>query len=54
MDTTVVPALRELVCVVLLGRFRVHTTDTLGFLQQHIKEFGKYSQVRSHSERFGT
>ena len=44
-DMIVVPALRELACIVLLGRFRVHTSDTLGLLQQHIAKFGKYSQV---------
>ena len=43
----VVPALRELACVLLLGRFRVHTSDTLGLLQQHIAKFGDCLQVRS-------
>jgi len=36
MDMIVVPALRELACVLLLGRFRVHTSDTLGLLRHHI------------------
>ena len=45
MDMIVVPALRELACVLLLGRFRAHTSDTLGLLQQHIAKFGEYSQV---------
>lgn len=31
--------------MVLLGRFRVHTSDTLGLLSQHIKNFGVYTQV---------
>jgi hypothetical protein len=46
MDAIVVPTLRELACVLLLGRFRVHTSDTLGLLQHHIAKFGERSQVR--------
>jgi hypothetical protein len=45
-DMIVVPALRELACVLLLGHFQIHTSDTLGLLQQHIVKFGEYSQVR--------
>ncbi|KAF9642410.1 hypothetical protein BDM02DRAFT_3193327, partial [Thelephora ganbajun] len=46
MDAIVIPALRELACTLLLGRFWVHTSDTLGLLQKHIRQFGMYSQVR--------
>jgi hypothetical protein len=44
-DMVVVPALRELACLLLLGHFQIHTSDTLGLLQQHIAKFGEYSQV---------
>ena len=47
MDEIVIPALRELACVLLLGRLQVHTSDTLGLLQRHIRKFGDYSQVCS-------
>ena len=50
-DKIVVPALRELGCVLLLARFQVHTSDTLALLQQHIEGFGMWSEVRS---RVGT
>jgi hypothetical protein len=36
---------RELACVLLLGHFQIHTSDTLGLLQQHIASFSDYSQV---------
>ena len=45
MDTIVIPALRELVWILLLSRFWVHTSDTLALLQQHVKRFGVHSQV---------
>lgn len=45
MDAIVVPALRELACVVLLGRFQIHTSDTIGLLREHIEKFGEYTQV---------
>ena len=47
MDAIVIPALRELACVLLLGHFQVHTSDTLGLLRQHIAKFSEYSQVCS-------
>ena len=46
MDAIVIPALRELACILLLARFRVHTSDTLALLQQHIERFGAHTQVR--------
>ena len=45
MDTIVIPTLRSLACVLLLGRFRVHTSDTLALLQQYIEKFGSCAQV---------
>lgn len=36
--------------MLLLSRFRVHTSDTLGLLQQHIEKFGGHSQVRNGVE----
>lgn len=45
MDDVVIPALRELACVLLLAHFEVHTSDTLGLLQQHIDKFSVWSQV---------
>ena len=46
MDMIVIPTLRALACVLLLARFRVHTSDTLALLRQHIEEFGLCAQVR--------
>lgn len=47
LDTVVIPTLRALACVLLLGRFWAHTSDTLGLLEERIREFGLCAQVRS-------
>jgi hypothetical protein len=46
-DKLVIPALRELACVLLLARFHVHTENTLALLENHISRFGAFAKVSS-------
>lgn len=45
LDALVVPALRELACILLLARFKVHTEDTLALLEAHIKRYSEATKV---------
>lgn len=45
LDTLIVPALRELACILLLARFKVHTEDTLSMLEAHIERYSEATAV---------
>jgi len=44
-DEIVIPALRQLACVLLLSRFHIHTQTTLQMLEEHVQQFGRLTSV---------
>jgi hypothetical protein len=44
-DKLVIPAFRQLACILLLSRFHVHTENTLALLEGHIARFGELTKV---------
>jgi len=44
-DAIIIPTLRQLACVLLLARFRIHTENTLRMLEDHIQQFGRLASV---------
>jgi hypothetical protein len=46
-DTIIIPTLRQLACVLLLSRFRIHTETTLQMLEEHVQQFGRLASVNT-------
>jgi len=45
IDELIIPAIRALACVLTLGRFHAHTSETLSLLKHHIQKFGQLTKV---------